>query len=247
MNRDYWDRISKNYEDEVLSVFDNDLQGIVEEKIAAAGVAHPEGRAADIGCGIGRFTPVLADTFCEVEGCDFTPVGLKQAKARCRAKGNVRFYQLDLTRDSFPFEPVEFVFCVNVLIMPALDMRTRAWWNVANQVVSGGTLLLVVPSYESFQMEYYHRLKSRLNDGETTTSAIRNSIEEKATAADMRMGVVQLDGVRTKHYLKEEVVAMVRARHFEIQEVAKVTYPPQNDSEFATWDWLVVAKRKYEK
>jgi len=246
MNRDYWDRISKDYENEVLSVFDNDLQGIVEEKIAAAGVAYPAGRAADIGCGIGRFTPLIADTFCEVDACDFTSVGLKKAKARCRGRDNIRFYELDLTKDSFPFEPVEFVFCVNVLIMPALDTRLRAWWNMANQVVSGGTLLLVVPSYESFQMEYYHRLKSRLDDGETTTSAIRNSIDEKATAADMRMGVVQLDGVRTKHYLREELVSMVRARQFDIQEVVKVEYPPQNDSEFVTWDWLAVAKRDYE-
>jgi hypothetical protein len=36
---------------------------------------------------------------------------------------------------------------------------------------------------------------------------------------------------------------MVRARYFEIVEVRKVKYPPQGDSEFATWDWLVVAKR----
>lgn len=58
MDRDYWNRISKNYEREVLSVFDNDLQGVVEEKIAAAGVAYPRGRAVDVGCGIGRFTPL---------------------------------------------------------------------------------------------------------------------------------------------------------------------------------------------
>ncbi len=244
MNRDYWDRISKDYANEVLSVFDNDLQGTVEEKIAVAGVACPEGRAADIGCGIGRFTPLLADTFREVEACDFTSVGLAKAKARCQSKGNVRFHELDLTRDPLPFEPVDFVFCVNVLIMPALDARMRAWWNVANQVASGGLLLLVVPSYESFQMEYYYRLRSRLDDGETTTSAIRNSVDEKATTADMRMGVVQLDGVRTKHYLREELVSMVRLRRFEVIEVVKVAYPPQNDSEFSTWDWLVLAKRR---
>ncbi len=244
MNRDYWDSISRNYEREVLSVYDNDLKGVVEEKIAAAGVAYPEGRAADIGCGIGRFTPLLAETFCEVDACDFTPVGLKKAKARCRAKKNVRFYELDLTRDSFPFETVDFVFCVNVLIMPSLDMRMRAWWNVANQVSSGGTLLLVVPSYESFQMEYFHRVLSRIKDGESTTSAVRNCIDERATASDMRMGVLQLDGVRTKHYLKEEVEGMVQARRFEIVETRKVKYPPQGDSQFATWDWLVVAKRK---
>lgn len=244
MDRDYWDKISKDYEREVLSVYDNDLQGIVEEKIAVAGVAYPEGRAADIGCGIGRFTPLLSETFCEVDACDFTSVGLKKAKARCRSKRNVRFFELDITQDSFPFEAVEFVFCVNVLIMPSLDRRRRAWWNVANQVASQGTILLVVPSFESFQMEYFHRIKSRLGDGESTTSAIRNSVDENATTADMRMGVLQLDGVRTKHYLKEEVESMVRERNFEIKEIAKVEYPPHGDAQFATWDWLVVAKRK---
>lgn len=243
MDRDYWDKISKNYEQEVLSVYDNDLQGVVEEKIASAGLAYPEGRAADIGCGIGRFTPLLSETFCEVDACDFTPVGLKKAKARCRSKKNVRFYELDLTQDSFPFEPVEFVFCVNVLIMPSLDLRRRAWWNVANQVASDGTLLLVVPSYESFQLEYFHRVLSRISDGEPTTSAVRNCIDERATTSDMRMGVLQLDGVRTKHYLKEEVELMVQVRRFQIKEVGKVKYPPQGDSQFATWDWLVVAKR----
>jgi SAM-dependent methyltransferase len=218
MDRDYWNRISKNYEREVLSVFDNDLQGVVEEKIAAAGVAYPRGRAVDVGCGIGRFTPLLSEMFCEVDACDFTSVGLKKAKARCRSKKNVRFYELDITKDSFPFEAVDFVFCVNVLIMPSLDSRMRAWWNVANQV-------------------------ERIGDGESTGSAVKNCIDEKATAADMRMGVLQLDGVRTKHYLKDEVEAMVRARHFEIVEVRKVKYPPQGDSEFATWDWLVEARR----
>ena len=243
MDRDYWNRISKNYEREVLSVFDNDLQGVVEEKIAAAGVAYPRGRAVDVGCGIGRFTPLLSEMFCQVDACDFTSVGLKKAKARCRSKKNVRFYELDITKDSFPFKAVDFVFCVNVLIMPSLDSRMRAWWNVSNQVVSNGTLLLVVPSYESFQMEYYHRVLARIGDGESTGSAVKNCIDEKATAADMRLGVLQLDGVRTKHYLKDEVEAMVRARHFEIVEVKKVKYRPQGDSEFATWDWLVEARR----
>ena len=99
MNRSYWNRISKDYQHEILSVFDNDLHGTVEEKIAAAALAYPNGRAADLGCGIGRFTPLLADTFDRVEACDYTKVGLKQARARCRSRRNVRFHEVDLIRD----------------------------------------------------------------------------------------------------------------------------------------------------
>lgn len=245
MNRSYWDRISKDYQHEVLSVYDNDLNGTVEEKIAAAALAYPEGRAADLGCGIGRFIPSLADTFNEVEACDYTRVGLKKAKSRCRSRRNVRFHQVDLVRDCVPFEPVECALCVNVLIMPSLDKRMRAWRAVSNQVAAGGTLLLVVPSYESAQMEFFRAVESRLSRGEKSAAAIRKSVDEQATVADMRMGVLQLDGVRTKHYFKEEVELMIEERGFDLIETLKVEYAQEiSGTAVSSWDWMVVAKRR---
>ena len=37
MDLAYWNRFSENYQSEVLSVFDNDIHRLVEEKIAEAG------------------------------------------------------------------------------------------------------------------------------------------------------------------------------------------------------------------
>jgi|ETNmetMinimDraft_22_1059887.scaffolds.fasta_scaffold00030_45 SAM-dependent methyltransferase len=243
MNRDYWDRISKNYQREVLSVFDNDIRGLVAEKIAIAAVAYPSGRAADLGCGVGRFTPLLCDSFELVDACDYTSVGLKKAKARCRSRGNVDFHVVDLANDSPPFDPVEFALCVNVLIMPAHAARMNAWRTVVGQVCEGGTLALVVPSFESAQMEYYHAIEERLDEGENCASAIRNSIDEQASAADMRMGILRLDNVRTKHYLKDEIEQNLRNYDFEIIETCKVEYPPEGDASYRNWDWLVVARK----
>lgn len=243
MNRAYWDRISESYQDEVLSVFDNDLHRLVEEKILAGAVAYPHGNAADIGCGVGRFTPLLADSFGRVDACDYTSVGLKKAKARCRSMTNARFHKVDLVSGSPPFPAVDFALCVNVLIMPGHAARMNAWRSVAGQVRSGGTLALVVPSHESALMEYYYAIERRLDEGESCSSALRNSIDERAKAADLRMGVLRLDDVRTKHYLKDEVEQSLRNYDFEIRETSKLEYAPEGDARYSNWDWLAVARK----
>ena len=127
MNRAYWDAVAENYEREVLSVFDHDAAGMVRARIVAAGAAQPGGRAADLGCGVGKFTPLLADAFAHVVACDRSERGLAVARAGCAAHSNVSFSCFDLACDAPPFAPVEFALCVNVLIMPDLDERLRAW------------------------------------------------------------------------------------------------------------------------
>ncbi|MCH6257484.1 class I SAM-dependent methyltransferase [Puniceicoccaceae bacterium K14] len=244
MDIDYWDKICKNYCSEILSVYDDDLQGIVKQRIKEAGAAFSSARVADLGCGVGRFTPLLANSFGEVDACDFSIVGLGKAKRRCRGLGNVNFHQVDLSRDVLPFEPVDFAFCANVLIMPTLDKRLRAWRSVCSQVARGGSLLLVVPSMESAQMEFYDSIESHLSDGYGCSEAVRLSIEEKATTADLRLGIYQLDGVKTKHYLREELKQMLEVREFEVKSIEKVKYPTEGYGNLFRWDWLVSAVRK---
>lgn len=244
MDTEYWNKVSKNYRDEILSVFDDDLHGRVKKRIKKLASSVKGGRSADIGCGVGRFTPMLAKRFESVEACDFSSVGLKKAKRRCRSLGNVNFYQLDLAREVVPFDPVDFVLCANVLIMPSLDKRLRAWRSVSNQVVSGGTLLLVVPSMESAQLEFYDSIEAYLDEGYKCQKAVRMSIDEEARVSDLRLGVYQLSGVRTKHYLKDELAQMLSVREFDIESIEKVEYQTESERGFVRWDWLVSARRR---
>ena len=128
--------------------------------------------------------------------------------------------------------------------MPALAQRRRAWETVLNQVSEGGTILLVVPSAESIQMEYIQSVEAELVHGSDCQSAMRNSVFEKASTQDLRLGVHQLDGVRTKHYLMEELLQLLCSRRFEIQETRKLRYPPQGPGLPESWDWLIVAQRR---
>jgi SAM-dependent methyltransferase len=242
MNPAYWETVAADYDREVLSVFDHDTAGLVQARVIAAGRAAPGGRAADIGCGVGKFTTLLAAAFVHVHACDRSARGLAETRARCRAWDNVTFSCFDLAGDAVPFAPVEFVLCVNVLIMPSLDERMRAWRAVTNQVAHGGSMLLVVPSVESVQFGYFSALDACLHAGTSCAESVRRCEPGNTSVADLHQGVHLLDGLRTKHYLREELERMLPAHEFDVQELVKLEY----DSGVAAvpWDWLVVARRR---
>lgn len=245
MDRKYWEEMSANYDELIHSVFDHDIDGLVKERIASAERSGPDCRAADLGCGVGKFTPSLALAFGGVEACDLSETGVGMARVNCVPFRNVRFHRLDLTRDPMPFDPVDFVLCVNVLIMPSLDQRLRAWRTVTNQIVRGGTLLLVVPSLESVQMETFREVDARIEEGDTCRGAVRKAQSDKATASDLQQGIHLLDGIRTKHYLKVELEALLADHGFEVTELTRILYRDLDDNELTgAWDWLAMGRRR---
>lgn len=252
MNRAYWETVAANYEREVLSVFDCDADGLVCSRIASAGAAAPVGHAADLGCGVGKFTPCLAQAFARVEACDLSARAVEETRTRCRSHHNVDVRRHDLAGAPLPFAPVAFVLCVNVLIMPALDVRRRAWRAVTNQVERGGELLLVVPALESAHFTCFRALEAFLDEGFSCAESIRRAAPGRDSAADLRQGVHRLDGLRTKHYLREELEWLLQTHEFDVTEVLKLEYRtgvagrenPGAGSGPRPWDWLVTARRR---
>lgn len=245
MSCEYWDSVSENYEQEITSVFFRDSEGLIAQRISAAGAARMEAKAADLGCGVGNFVPSLADAFASVYACDWSETGLSLAREKCSEYENTKFYRIDLVEDEIPFELVDFALCVNVLIMPELEDRLCAWRAVTNQVTSGGTLLLVAPSHESAQMELYNGLESCLNEGDSCADAVETTQNAGACASDLQLGVFSINGTRTKHYLKAELRMMLDSHEFDISEVVRIVYPKDDANRMSeSWDWLVVAKRR---
>jgi hypothetical protein len=118
----------------------------------------------------------------------------------------------------------------------------RAWRTVTNQVAHGGSLLLVVPSVESVQFGYFSALDACLHGGNSCAESLRRSAPGNASVADWHQGVHRLDGLRTKHYLREELERMMPAHELDVQELIKLEYG--SDVVALPWDWLVVARRR---
>jgi len=245
MCRTYWEEVSENYSQEVQSVFEHDLEGLVRDRIAAAGKVAPNGSSADMGCGIGNFIPLLAKAFARVDACDWSESALEKAVEHCSEFENTHFQRLDISNDSIPFEPVDFAICINVLIMPCFDDRMRAWRTVTNQVTQGGKLLLVVPSHESTQMEYYRYIESRLDMGDTCREATNACASPSATVEDLQQGIFSCDGTRMKYYLQDELVMLLNGLELDVNEIERIRYAKDEATGCSeTWDWLIMAQRR---
>lgn len=242
MNEAYWDSVAADYEGQVLSVFDHDVAGQVSARIAeAAQRGGGSGHAADLGCGVGKFIPSLARAFAHVHACDRSPCAIDAARSAGAAFDNVSYGCFDLAADPVPFAPVDCVLCVNVLLMPSLDERLRAWRAVTNQLAWGGTLVLVVPSLESVQLGYFAAVEARLQEGGTCAESLRCVSTAAATVEGLQQGVHPLAGLPTKHYLREELERMLPAHECEVLDVEKLMYPTVQPG---SWDWLVTARRR---
>lgn len=242
MNRAYWDRVADDYEGQVLSVLEHDTHGLIRQRIERA--ADAGARAADLGCGVGKFTPLLAAAFGQVEACDLSARCLSAAGSRCAGFANVSFHQLDFVTQPAPFEPVRFALCVNVLLMPSLDERMRAWRFVCNQIDHGGTLLLVAPSHEAMLFRDFRLVDAGLHDGLRCDEAIRRELPRAGSVRDLRQGVRPLQGLRTKHYLCEELAALLEDHGLEPEEIVKLPYAATPGDGVPAWDWIATARRR---
>ena len=244
MDLRYWDKTLQNYAAEVVSVYDMDAGQVVSKLIQHLARTESCDSAADLGCGIGKFTELLAGLYDRVESCDFSPQGLRLTQERCARWPHIRYHQLDLSSDPVPFDPVDLVLCINVLMMPSMDERLRSWRTVANQVRHQGHLLLVVPAIESILMERHSEIGQQLDEGSSCQESLDATLPSHSTAMDLLQGVHRIDHVRTKHYLKHELQAILEDHQFTIQQIQPLRYrAAEQTQDMDTWDWLILAQR----
>ncbi len=250
MNRDYWENLAATYDEQIFSVWRNDEAGRIRDVIAEH--ARPDASAADLGCGPGQVTPHLAHHFQHVHASDVSSRLLAQARQACRGLENVSFHRCDLsTGEPAPFSPVDFVVCINVLLTPDLEKRERLWTGVTSLVADGGTLLLVLPSHESALYTNYRRVDWYLRAGCNGDEALRHGLPTSGDVRRLEHGVRSLEGVATKHYLREEIIVQLADRGLTTERIERLTYswstefeePPEWLAEPFPWNWLVVAKR----
>ncbi len=147
MKRSYWNRVARNYEDEIFNVFENDRKNLVLSKIDS--YASRRHAATDFGCGIGSFLPALSERFAKVVAVDISTECIDRARADHADLSNVDFVTADLSNPRVNIPGVDFGLCVNSIITARPDRRTLMWDVVCRRLRPGGHLVLVVPSLET--------------------------------------------------------------------------------------------------
>ncbi len=248
MKREYWNNMSCCYEDEIFSVLHNDREHLVLEQIRKLGAS--EKIAGDYGCGTGHFLPCLSESFQKVFAIDISRALIAKAKTNCSHLTNVEYITADLAAADLRLADTHFILSVNTLIMPSLAVRLRILDGLAGHIIKNGHLVLVVPSLESAMLTDFRLIQMNLRTGFSPASAVRAGFEKNGHY-HLRQGIVPIDNVPTKHYLKEELVALLERRGLRIEEILKIEYnwntefdsPPRWMKHPYPWDWLVVARK----
>jgi SAM-dependent methyltransferase len=256
MDARYWERVGRRYEEEIFASSRADRRGVIRSRLDE--LALPRGRAVDFGCGVGHYLPLLARRFGSVHAVDFADSLLEQARARTRGLDNVSFHRANLAsgRARLPFAKAQVGICANVLLSPDPKARRGILRSIARHLAPRGRLLLVVPSFESvlFANQRLIAWNRRLGHGEADSLA-SGIPPTKRSAVELLQGLVRIEGVPTKHYLREEVSVLLDEAGFDPLHCEKVEYgwetefedPPAWMREPGPWDWLFVARRRSEQ
>ena len=115
------------------------------------GLARPDTRVLDLGCGMGRLAAALAPGVVSVVGTDVSRAMLDVAKARCAGRANVSFH-LTSGRDLGHLPPAGFDLVLAIDVFPYLvaaedGLAARHVQEIARVLVPGGSALLANYSY----------------------------------------------------------------------------------------------------
>jgi len=250
---DYWQRVGTQYDREIFSSSRSDTSGVIRRRLDE--LANPLSAAADFGCGIGHYLPLLSARFRVVHGIDFADSLLDQARARTRKLENVSIHRANLAsgRARIPMQRVKVGVCANVLISDDPAMRKGILRTIHRHMAPGGRLLLVVPSLESVLFSNQQLVEWNRRLGWSEAEALAAGLPP---SRDLLRGLIRIEGVKTKHYLREEAQAMLDTAGFALSSSDKVEYAWSTEFEApprwlkqkpAPWDWLLVARRKARK
>lgn len=249
MNVDYWQRVGDRYETEIFASSLADTRGVIRRRLDQ--LADPRACAADFGCGVGHYLPLLSRRFRVVHGIDFAEALLDQARERTRGLDNVAIHRANLAsgRAKLPVSKLKVAVCANVLISEDGGQRRGILRTIHRHLSPGGQLLLLVPSLESVLFSNQRLAEWNRRLGWSEADAIATG---KLPALDVARGLIRIDKVPTKHYLREEAFVLLAAAGFAVSSCDKVEYrwdtefedPPGWMQSPGPWDWLFVAKRK---
>jgi SAM-dependent methyltransferase len=252
MDARYWEKVGDDYESSIFDSQKMDKRGVVAARVRE--YANPRATACDFGCGVGHYLPLLSPHFRRIYGLDFADSLLRQAAARCKGLDNVDLTRADLSkpRAALLIPKVRFGVCANVLISADEAFRQNILRTIRRHLVIGGHVLFVVPSLESALFSNARLIEWNKRLGHTANEAFEGGIPPTARSArELLQGLVRIEEVPTKHYLREEFEVLLTSSGFRVTSIEKVEYgwdsefeqPPRWMKPPGPWDWLVVARR----
>ena len=192
----------------------------------------------------------LTPLFGKILAIDISQELLNQAQQR--QAGNVSFKRMDLSRRGLKLGPVDFLFCCNVVMLPALEKNVAMLKNISNALKRKASAVVILPALESALFSSWRLIDWYKREGVPSTDIAKHELHTfKGTKTDIIQGIIYIDSVPTKHYTASELEVVFRQAGLAITTLDKIEY--DWDSEFHSppswmknpypWDWLVECEK----
>jgi SAM-dependent methyltransferase len=252
MDANYWNDFAHQYDDMVIDALTYGRSNMITSAIER--FAAPDLDVADFGCGPGKLLPWLGTKFRKVYGYDFSDKLLGIARKRCKGLSNITIKKADLSQPVDRFPMVDVAVSLNAVLMPDTDLRLNFLRGMASRVKTGGHLILDVPSLESILYDAFRETEWHRKLGQPSPKAEKTvDVSSLSRPRMLAQGVLYRGGEPTKHYLREELIVLVRDEmKIDLLDILRMEYDwktemeddqvPDWMGEPFPWDWLVIAK-----
>jgi ubiquinone/menaquinone biosynthesis C-methylase UbiE len=138
----YWDGQADTFDDEADHGLRDSQVRDAWRRLLLAHLPSSPAAIADIGCGTGSLSVLLAGEGYAVTGLDYAPAMVRAARAKARAADvSARFVQSDAAAPTLPPGSFDVVLVRHVLwAMPDIDLALAAWLRL---LLPGGRLVLI--------------------------------------------------------------------------------------------------------
>ena len=245
----HWNNIANEYDKKIFNVFKNDKKKKLKKYVEK--YADKNSIAIDFGCGVGKALPMLSPLFKGIIAVDVSQKCIDIAKTKPHK--NVTFKQADLAGKKINIPSVDFAFCCNVAMSDNIRRNYRIINNVLSALNKSGVALFVLPSLESASLSVLSLINWYKKEGTELANIPKDELAliSLQNSTHVREGVLNIDGVSTKHYLVSELYALFNSGNFVMQKLDRLEYgwdtefdsPPGWMQSPYPWDWLVEVKR----
>ena len=240
--------MASSYQEEIFDVLQQDKKKLLVKAIKK--YAKSTHSVIDIGCAIGKWLPVLSPLFKKVIALDISANNLKIAQQLYPTLPNVTYKRADMSAVSAKIPAAEFGVCINAILTPHAKDRAIFFSNLKKCIKKNGTLVLTVPSLESYLLTRIIQRQFGID---------KKAFAEKITGKKalqkwilLMQGVGEIDQVPHKHFLEEELLLNLGKSGFNVIEIKKIEYPWSTEFNHPPswlqspkpWDWMVLAQKK---
>ena len=249
MNQEiHWDNIAPTYDDEVFDVFKSDKNKILARYFKKH--ANKNNIATDFGCGTGKSFPYLAPSFKHIQALDISAECINIA--RQLEFTNISYKRADLTQSTVKIPPAHFGLCCNVAILPKPEDNLNIIKTVHRGLRKNGSAIFVVPSMESMLFSSWRLMDwYKKEDVSPDKIPVHEFNYFNVDKTDLIQGIIDINGVRTKHYTASELHVLFNEAGLTITNKKKLEYdwstefntPPSWLKAPYPWDWMIECKR----